>query len=87
MSLQNMADYSIQNKAGTGQVAVLVRDTVATTAKLVIQNVRLESPDSIHANRVVISDTLQGLVLKNSAGTKYRLRVSPTGVLTLVAVP
>ena len=43
--------------------------------------------DSLQVKRVLISDTLQGLVLKNSTGTKYRLRVSPTGVLTLIAVP
>ena len=43
--------------------------------------------DSAYMNRIVVSDTLQGVVLYNSAGVKYRIRVSPTGVLTAVAVP
>lgn len=29
MTLQNMADYSMQNKAGTGQIPVMTRDTVS----------------------------------------------------------
>ena len=32
MNLQNMGDYSIQNKVGTGQVLVVQRDTSGTTA-------------------------------------------------------
>ncbi len=34
MSLQNMANYSIQDKAGTGQVAIINRDTTLTTASV-----------------------------------------------------
>ena len=45
------------------------------------------SADSATLNRVIILDTTQGLILKNHAGTKYRLRISPTGVLSAVAVP
>jgi len=87
INMANMADYSIQDKAGTGQVLVIQRDTTGSTAKANLAAIKLATTDSIHVNRVVVSDTLQGLVLTNSAGTKYRLRVSPTGVLTLVAVP
>lgn len=43
--------------------------------------------DSLSTKRILVSDTLQGLVIYTSTGTKYRLRVSPTGVLSIVAVP
>jgi len=45
------------------------------------------SADSASLKRLLISDTIQGIVLKNRSGVKYRLRVSPTGVLTAIAVP
>lgn len=45
------------------------------------------SADSAAVNRIHVTDTLQGVVLYASDGTLYRLRVSPTGVLSAVAVP
>jgi len=87
IKLMNLSDVNIQNKAGNGQVEILERDTTGTTAKVNITNVKLATADSARMNRIVISDTLQGLVLYTSAGVKYRLRVSPTGVLTAIAVP
>lgn len=50
-----------------------------TTGKLMV--------DSTKVKRILVTDTLQGVVLYNRAGVKYRLRVSPTGVLTCIAVP
>jgi len=87
IKLQNLSDIAIQNKAGNGQVTVMARDTTPSTAKVNISNVNLATIDSTRVNRVIISDTLQGLVLYTSTGVKYRLRVSPTGVLSIVAVP
>jgi hypothetical protein len=85
--LQNLSDVNIQNKAGNGQIEVLERDTTGTDAKINLKAVKLATADSSHMNRVVVSDTLQGVVLFTSEGARYRLRVSPTGVLTAVVVP
>ena len=87
IKLTNISDVSIQNKAGSGQVEIIERDTTGATAKINLTNIKLATADSARMNRIVISDTLQGLVLYTSAGVKYRLRVSPTGVLSVVAVP
>ena len=65
--------------AGTTRVLVGTIPLTASTGKV--------AADSLSAKRVVISDTLQGLVLYSAAGTKYRLRVTASGNLTLVVVP
>ena len=67
--------------------------TVSGTTRLLVGTLHLTASggkvaaDSVMIKRVLVTDTLQGLVLTNSAGTRYRLRVSPTGLLTLVVVP
>lgn len=63
-------------------IAALLIVTAATFAQkpYIIQTVA-------DTNEKFTKQMFSGQFMYNSAGTKYRLRVSPTGVLSIVAVP
>jgi len=60
MDLQNLADVSIQNKAGTGQVEILERDTTESTAKANLTNLKdVTGSGTLTMGKVtILSDTV-----------------------------
>jgi hypothetical protein len=69
-------------------IPYFLRDTTGhANAVWNADNIGTIDADSVTVKRVIISDTLQGLVLYSAAGVKYRLRVTDSGNLTLVVVP
>ena len=89
------ADHVNNLKAGNSLTATdtLFGPVTKASSKFIVGTIPITAStgkvyaDSLSTKRIIVSDTLQGLVITNSAGTKYRLRVSPTGVLSIVAVP
>lgn len=63
-----------------------VRDSVSVGTHNKLLRTHLAA-DSALVNRIVVSDTLQGVVIKSKNGAKWRLKISNAGVFSVVAVP
>lgn len=81
--LENLSNISVQDKAGTGQVIAIQRDTTGSTVKINLPSVLYINQDCTHTAKALISDSL-GLRLKSADGVTWKIQISPTGVITAV---
>lgn len=81
--LQNMGHYSIQAKNGLSSTLAIQRDTTGASVKINLPIVLYSVQDCTHVGKQSVTDSL-GLRLKSADGKIWKIRISPTGVISAV---
>lgn len=80
MNLQNLGNISIQSKAGGGQVIILTRDTLSSTAKATISNVATITAEAMSLTAGTITGTATMRGHANFTNTEKVVKVYIPGI-------